>query len=117
MATVQDMTAPVNEKQVRQVLGFFLYFREFIPDFAQHAYPLTELTKKGCPDKVVWGPKKQESFDLLKTLLIQAVSTPITIINCAKPFTICVEASDYAVAMRSPNLVKIIVQDPLLLQV
>ena len=98
MTAVQDMTVPVNKKQVRQVLGFFSYFREFIPDFAQHAYPLTELTKKGCPDKVVWGPKEQESFDLLKTLLIQAASTPLTIIDCAKPFTICADASDYAVA-------------------
>jgi len=31
-------------------------------------------------------------------LLINAVSTPLTIIDCTKPFTICVDASDYAVA-------------------
>jgi len=59
MAAVKNMDAPVNKKQVRQIIGFFSYFRQFIPDFAQHAYSLTELTKKGRPDKVIWGPKEQ----------------------------------------------------------
>ena len=98
MASVENMATPVNKKQVRQVLGFFSYFREFIPGFSQHAYPLTELTKKGCPDKVIWGPKEQQGFDRLKALLINAASTPLTVIDCTKPFTICVDASDYAVA-------------------
>jgi len=98
MAAVKNMTAPVNKKQVRQVLCFFSYFREFIPDFAQHALPLTELTKKGSPDRVIWGSEEQQAFDKLKTLLINASSTHLTIIDCTKPFSICVDASDYAVA-------------------
>jgi len=51
MAAVKNMDVPINKKQVRQIIGFFSYFREFIPDFAQHAYPLTELTKKGVQTK------------------------------------------------------------------
>jgi len=98
MAAVESMSAPANKKQVRQVLGFFSYFREFIPDFAQHAFHLSELTKKGRPDKVIWGAKEQQAFDRLKALLIDAASAPLTIIDCTKPFTICVDASDYAVA-------------------
>jgi len=52
-AIVENMPIPVNKKQVRQILGFFSYFREFMPDFAQQAYHLSELTKKGQPDKVI----------------------------------------------------------------
>jgi len=98
VAAVKNMAVPVNKKQVRQVLGFFSYFREFIPDFARQAYHLTELTKKGYPDKVVWGTREQETFDRLKALLINAASTPLSIIDCTRPFTVCVDASDYPVA-------------------
>jgi len=96
-AAVENMSIPVNKKQVKQMLGFFSYFREFIPDFAQQAYHLSELTKKGRPDKVIWGAKEQQAFDRLKTLLIKAASAPLAIMDCNKSFTICVDASDYAV--------------------
>jgi len=92
------MSIPVNKKQVKQILGFFSYFREFFPDFAQQAYHLSELTKKGRPNKVIWGAKEQQAFDRLKTLLIKEVSAALAIMNCNKSFTICVDASDYAVA-------------------
>jgi len=92
------MSISVNKKHVRQILGFFSYFREFFPDFAQQAYHLSELTKKGRPDKVIWGAKKQQAFDRLKTLLIKAAFAPLAIMDCNKSFTICVDANDYAVA-------------------
>jgi len=94
---VENMSIPDNKKQVRQIFVFF-YFREFIPDFAQQAYHLSKLTKKGRPDKVIWGAKEQQAFDRLKTLLIKAASAPLAIMDCNKSFTICVDASDYAVA-------------------
>jgi len=31
------MKRPETKTQVRQVLGFFSWFREYIPDFATHA--------------------------------------------------------------------------------
>ena len=57
-ARVENMSIPINKKQVRQILGFFSYFREFIFDFAQQAYHLSELTKKERHDKVIWKTKK-----------------------------------------------------------
>ena len=92
------MSVPVNKKQVRQILGFFFFFREFIPDFAQQAYYLSEFTKNGPPNKVIWEAKEQQVFDRLKTLLIKATFASLAIMNCNKSFTICVDASDYAVA-------------------
>ena len=51
ISAMQQMVAPIDKKQVRQVLGFFSYFREYIPHFADIAEPLTALTKKGKPDE------------------------------------------------------------------
>jgi len=52
---------------------------------------------KERPDKVIWGAKEQQAFDRLKTLLIKAASASLAIMDCDKSFTICVDASDYAV--------------------
>ena len=46
LAAVQNLLPPTNKKQVRQITFLFSYFREYIPNFAQLAFPLTELTKK-----------------------------------------------------------------------
>ena len=62
------------------------------------AEPLTALTKKGRPDKVDWGPAEQQPFQQLKALLAQAVSTPLAIMDCKKPFNLYVDASNYAAA-------------------
>jgi len=43
---IEHMKRPETKTQVRQVLGFFSWFREYIPDFAIHAKPLTDLTVK-----------------------------------------------------------------------
>ena len=59
----------------------FSYFRECIPNFAHLAFPLTELTKKGIPDKIPWGTEEQSAFDQLKFLLCQALDTPLSIID------------------------------------
>ena len=97
-AAVENMSIPVNKKQVRQILVFFSYFRKFISDFAQQAYHLSELTKKGRPNKVIWGAKKQQTFDCLRTMLIKSAFVPLAIMDFNKSFTIFVDASDYAVA-------------------
>ena len=44
---IKNLSPPVDKRQVRQVIGLFSYFREYIPDFAKYAYPLTELTERG----------------------------------------------------------------------
>ena len=45
---------------------------KFIPNYAEIAVPLTDLTKKGQPTKVQWGEIQQKSFDRLKHLLSSA---------------------------------------------
>ena len=98
LAAVQNMLPPSDKKQVRQIIGLFSYFKEYIPNFAQVAHPLTELTKKGVPDKIPWGDKEQAAFDRLKSLLCQATDTPLSIIDIYRPYKLYVDACDYAVA-------------------
>ena len=37
VATVKDMQVPETKKQVRRLIGFFSYFRDHIPNFAEIA--------------------------------------------------------------------------------
>jgi len=54
---------------VRQILGFFSYFRDYIPRFSELAKPLTDLTGKRVPSRVPWGQREQRAFDVLKAKL------------------------------------------------
>ena len=59
VATVKDMQVPETKKQVRRLIGFFSYFRNYIPNFAEIAQPLTDLTGKRVPNKVPWGENRK----------------------------------------------------------
>ena len=49
VAAVRDMQPPETKKQVRQIMGFFSYFRDYIPNFAELAKPMSDLTSKKIP--------------------------------------------------------------------
>ena len=56
----------------KQVMGFFSYFREYIPNFSALAKPLTDLTAKKVPNQIPWGQAEQVAFDKLKSELCKA---------------------------------------------
>jgi hypothetical protein len=99
VASVQFLKVPETKTQVRQILGFFSWFRDYIPNFAAHAKPLSDLTAKRIPSKIPWGETQQKAFDKLKTLLCQAgTEKPLNIVDFSKSFNLFVDASDYAIA-------------------
>ena len=98
IASVRDLPVPQTKTQVRQYLGFFSWFRDYIPDFASYTKPLSDLTTKRVPNRIPWGEIHQAVFDKLKDLLCKASTEPLTILDLSKPFNIFVEASDYTVA-------------------
>ena len=53
---------PQTKKEVRSFLGLTGYYRNYIPNYATIAAPLTDLTKKGSPNKVEWGGFSTKSF-------------------------------------------------------
>ena len=49
---VRDALRPRTKKEVKSFLGLTGYYRNFIPNHAAIASPLSDLTKKGLPNEV-----------------------------------------------------------------
>jgi hypothetical protein len=63
VASIKHFPIHKTKKNVRSFLGLIVFYRKFIPNFADIAVPLTDLTKKNVPNKVQWLDIHQESFD------------------------------------------------------
>jgi hypothetical protein len=95
---IRGLKRPETKTQVRQVLGLFSWFRDYIPRFADVARPLTDLTSKKIPQRIPWGEAQERSFEELKSLLCQAASQPLYIIDWSRNFNIFTDSSDYCAA-------------------
>ncbi|XP_033730041.1 uncharacterized protein LOC117319318 [Pecten maximus] len=90
--SIQRAPVPSTKRQVRSFIGLASYYRKFIPNFAAIAVPLTDLTKKGMPNKVIWEVAQEEAFNTLKELLM---SEPVLRLpDLDKEFTLRTDASD-----------------------
>ncbi|KAM0038166.1 putative nucleotidyltransferase, Ribonuclease H [Helianthus debilis subsp. tardiflorus] len=67
---VMNWQEPRTPTEIRSFLGLAGYYRRFIENFSKIDAPLTSLTKK--KEKFIWGPKQQESFEILKQKLSNA---------------------------------------------
>ena len=67
---IAQFSEPKSVKDVRAFVGLCSYYRRFVPNFAQIANPLTELTKKNVT--FVWGTEQQKAFDSLKSALMSS---------------------------------------------
>ena len=65
-----DCPLPKDVHEVRNVLGFFSYYRHFIPHYSEIPKPLVKLTEKERP--FTWDEEQQKSFHDLKEMLSQA---------------------------------------------
>ena len=66
---IQNTPRPVTKKQVRSFLGMVGFYNKFIPNFSTVAAPLTDITKRGCPNKVVWTDAQEKAFSYFKKVL------------------------------------------------
>ena len=92
---IQDVEPPTTKKQVGAFIGLPGYYRKFIPNFAEIAIPLTDLTKKGQPTKVTWRPEQQHAFNVLWNLLNRAPILCLPDFNCL--FIVQADASETGV--------------------
>ncbi|XP_071944659.1 uncharacterized protein [Antedon mediterranea] len=60
---------PKTKKDVKSFLGLTGYYRKFIPNYADIAAPLTDLTGKKHPDKIKWTPECEDALVKLKQAL------------------------------------------------
>ena len=54
---------PRTITEVRSFLGLAGYYRKFIDNYATLVSSLTDLTKKGCPTKVIWTDETDRAFN------------------------------------------------------
>ncbi|MES9879335.1 MAG: reverse transcriptase family protein, partial [Sedimenticola sp.] len=83
---------PSTKRQVRAFLGLAGFYRKFIPDFASIVVPLTDLTKKSEPNKVVWNGKHDEAFQRLKAAI--AKEPVLQGVDLTARFVLQTDASD-----------------------
>lgn len=95
---VEKIQAPSNKTELRQILGLFSFFRDYIPRFAEITQSLTDLTKKGIPNKIPWSEMHQQTLDKLKQVLSDAAKSNLTIVDFNKPFDVFVDASEKSVS-------------------
>ena len=66
---IVKLQPPKSKRQVRQILGYLGNNQKYLKNYQIIAQPITDLLHKAQPDKVRWGPKQQEAFDALKSIL------------------------------------------------
>ena len=66
---IRDAPRPTTKKQIRSFMGLAGYYRDFIPNFAALAAPLSDLTRKGQPNKVEWGEAQEKAYQSIKATL------------------------------------------------
>ncbi|GFV96661.1 retrovirus-related Pol polyprotein from transposon 17.6 [Trichonephila clavipes] len=92
---IQNLQAPITKKQLRSALGLCNFYRQYIPNFAKIALPLTELTKKKVPNEIPWSKEAENAFKELKTALCGI--TELQVPDIEKPYYLHTDASQTAV--------------------
>ncbi|KAK6177726.1 hypothetical protein SNE40_015771 [Patella caerulea] len=67
--SIKQAEPPKTKKQLQSFLGLVGYYRQFVPNFSAVAVPLTDLTRKGQPNKLEWGNAQNAAFISLKQVL------------------------------------------------
>jgi hypothetical protein len=92
---VKQALRPKTKKQLRSFLGLIGYYRNYIPNYAAIAVPLTDLTKKGQPNNINWGEPQDKAYNTLKQMLVRKPILKLP--DLRKPFILRTDASDYGV--------------------
>ena len=90
---ILELRSPNSVKEIRSFLGMTGFYRDTIPNYAEIAMPLVELTKKNR--KFSWGNKQEQAFQHLKIELQSNNVMQSPDIN--KPYILYTDACDYSI--------------------
>ena len=93
IAAIKEWPVPENISDVRSFLGLASYYRKFIYNFSQIAYPLTRLTQKNRHFE--WSEESENAFNTLKRLLTE--SPVLSYPDIKETFILDTDASAYGV--------------------
>ena len=82
---------PTNKTGVRSFLGLCGYYQKFVPNYNSIASPLSDLTRKGRPEKIIWDDRCEQAFTQLKAALTSQPILRLPDLN--RPFTLRTDAS------------------------
>ena len=71
--SISTYPTPKTSKELRSFLGLVNFYRHFVPQFADMAAPLTDLTGKNIRFK--WESKQQHAFETVKKELMSLPHT------------------------------------------
>ena len=92
-SAVENWEVPTNTHELRQILGFFSYYRRFMKDFAKIAKPLNDLLKDNVSKKAPIT-MTEEAIEAFKTLKRSLTTTPIlAYADYSIPFELHTDAS------------------------
>ncbi|XP_021346938.1 uncharacterized protein LOC110446222, partial [Mizuhopecten yessoensis] len=92
ISAIEQALRPETKTQLRSFLGLAGFYRKFIANFASIAVPLTELTKKGFPNRLEWGDSQEKAFETLKRALTAKPILKLPDLN--EDFILRTDASD-----------------------
>ena len=72
------------------------YYRKFIDNYASIVKPLTDLTRKSSPDKLVWKDNHDLAFNEIKSRLSEEPILKVP--DLSKEFVLSTDASDIGIA-------------------
>ena len=89
---IRQAKRPTSKKEARSFLGLANYYRDHIPTFAAIAAPLSDLTKKGFPERVRWDEPQEKAFVTLRESLLRRPVLRLS--DHAKAFVLCTDAAN-----------------------
>lgn len=92
LAAVRDWPRPVDLAGVQRMMGFFNYFRDFVPGFGEGVEPLKKLLVTRPGEAIAWGEEQEESLRWIKAQLMAQPARKLP--EPGVPFVLQCDASD-----------------------
>lgn len=89
---VRDSPLPTTKKQLRSFLGLVGFYHRYVPNFSTIAAPLTDMTKKGRSNTLIFGEAELKAFHALKEALCRY--PVLRLPDFDQPFIVQTDASD-----------------------
>jgi len=95
ISKIKQAPSPTTKRQLRSFLGLIGYYRAFVPNFAAVAVPLSDLTKKGAPEKLIWTDAQEQACQTLKNYV--CVHPVLRLPDMSKPFILQTDVSAHGI--------------------